>query len=62
MRIQIPIVVEMTDDQVREYADEYTLNDTSFKTIREDVRSYVLTCIQNSPAFAEIDADVTIKR
>jgi len=58
MRIQIPLVVEMTDDQVRNYANEYGLprkgGRLMAKEIVEDVRSYVLTCVQDSAAFGEI--------
>lgn len=73
MRIQIPLVIEMTDEQVKNYADEYGLSRDGeklmAKTVVEDVCSYVLTCIQDSAAFGEIGdgagtrgATVSIKR
>ena len=69
MRIQIPLVIEMTDEQVAAYAAEYGLSlPVRAKDIVDDVRSYVLTAIQDSPAFGEIgdgdgtrSADVSIK-
>jgi hypothetical protein len=74
MRIPVTIVVDMTDAQVEAYADEYGLprNDAGkvmARTIAQDVRSYVLTTVQESAAFGEIGdgngtraADVSIKR
>jgi len=56
----------MTDEQVEQYAGDYGLERAGngrvmAKTIVEDVRSYVLCAVQNSPAFLE-GADVSIKR
>jgi hypothetical protein len=68
MRIQIPLVIEMTDEQVADYAREYGLSlPVRAKDIVDDVRSYVLTAVQDSPAFGEIGngtraAEVSIKR
>ena len=67
IRIQVPLIIEMTAEQVQAYADEYGLGDGTgrpvpAKVIVEDVRSYVLTCIQDSAAFGEIGADVSIKQ
>jgi hypothetical protein len=61
MRIQIPVVVEMTDDQVAAYGLEFGLpHDGTTKLMArhvvEDVRSYVLTDLQGSTLgqFADI--------
>jgi hypothetical protein len=62
MRIQIPIVVEMTDEQVQAYANDYALDDTRAKTITEDVRSLVLTAVQGLFDGIAVGAAVTIKR
>jgi hypothetical protein len=62
MRIQIPLVIEMTDEQVQEYANEYALDDTRAKTIVEDVRRLVLTGVQGLFNGIATAADVTIKR
>lgn len=65
IRIQVPLVIEMTAEQAQAYADEYGLGDGSGKVrareIVEDVQSYVLTCIQDSAAFGDGAATVTIK-
>ena len=62
MRIQIPIVVEMTDEQVKQYANEYglTVDGTRIlaKDIVKDVRENVLHSIQG---YFDDFADVTIK-
>lgn len=71
MRIQIPIVIEMTDDQVETYADKYALprngaGKVMAKDIVEEVRSYVLTLVQECAPFGVTQgtrgADVSIKR
>jgi hypothetical protein len=72
IRIPITLVVEMTGGQVRSYAEEYGLprkgGSLTAKEIVDDVRSYVLTRVQESPAFGESygggarGADVSIKR
>jgi hypothetical protein len=73
MRIAIPLVIDMTDEQVEQYAAEYGLPASNGKVrardVVDDVRSYVLTCVQDSAAFGETGtgdgtrgADVTIKR
>jgi hypothetical protein len=63
VRIQVPIVIEMTDEQVKQYAAEHGLPADGgrlyAKEVVADVQSYVLTCIQDSAAFG---AEVTIKR
>lgn len=57
MRIQVPLVIEMTDEQVRQYAGEYGLPAQGGKLyareIVEKVQGYVLTCVQDSAAFRE---------
>ena len=57
MRIAVTLVIDMTDEQVKQYADEYGLpakGGTLYaREVVEDVRSYVLTCIQDSAAFGE---------
>ena len=71
MRIQVPLVIDMTDEQVKQYADEYGLPALGGKLyareIVANVQSYVLTCIQDSVAFGETGdgtrgAAVSIKR
>jgi hypothetical protein len=73
MRIAVTLVIDMTDDQVKAYADGYGLPRDGgrlyAREVVEDVRSYVLTAVQDSPAFGEIGdgdgtrgADVSIKR
>jgi hypothetical protein len=64
MRIVVPVVVEMTSQQVGAYAGEqglphcgYVLHDSD---IREDVRSVVLAAIKASPLF-EFGASVSLK-
>ncbi len=73
MRIQVPLVIEMTDEQVRQYADEFGLPAKGgrlyAREVVEDVQRYVLTCVQDSAAFGETGdgndtrgAGVSIKR
>jgi hypothetical protein len=73
VRIAITLVIEMTDEQVRQYADEYGLPASGgrlyAREVVEDVQSYVLTCVQDSAAFGETGdgngtrgADVSLKR
>ncbi len=59
MRIQVPLVIEMTDEQVKEYANDYALPGSTAKVVTEDVRKNVLHSIQG--LLGEV-ADVTIKR
>ena len=66
MRIVVPVVIDMTDEQVKVYADEYGLDVRgdgmpAAKDMVADVRSTVLTAIQGSPAFYESGASVTLK-
>lgn len=60
IRIQIPLVIEMDDEQVKEYVRDNNLPNHDgplrAKDIVEDVRRYVQYSIQGL-----IDADVTIK-
>lgn len=59
MRIVVPVVVDMTDPQVAEYAADSGIG-TRAKDVVASVRSYVLTAVQESPALAGT-ADVTLK-
>lgn len=72
IKVQVPLVIEMTGEQVAAYAEEYGLpkegGPLRARHIVEDVRAYVLTCVQDSAAFGEIGlgdgtraADVSIK-
>lgn len=65
MRIAVTLVIEMTDEQVKVYADEYGLAKPGFRLyardVVEDVRSAVLAAIQGSPVFCEGGADITLK-
>ena len=63
MRIAITLVIEMSDQQVKDYADAYGLPlPIRAKDIVDDVRRQVLTGIQDSTAFGDGGADVSIKR
>jgi hypothetical protein len=66
IRVQVPLVIEMTAEQAQAYADEYSLSDgknpVRARVIVEDVQSYVLTWIQDSAAFGASAATVTLKR
>jgi hypothetical protein len=57
MRIAVTLVIDMTDEQVQQYADEYGLPAKGGRLYAreavEDVQRYVLTCIQDSAAFGE---------
>ena len=62
MRIQVPLVIEMTDEQVKQYAAEYGLpaqgGQLYAREVVQNIRSYVLACVQDSAAFGS----VSIKR
>lgn len=64
MRIPIPLVVDMTDEQVAEWASLNQLpgagSHVMAKDVGDDVRSHVLTVL-NSGILARF-ADITIKR
>jgi len=70
IRIQVPLVIDLDDEQEAAYAREYGLPRKGGKLMaREivaDVQSYVLTAIQDSAAFGETGgqrgASVTLKR
>lgn len=73
MKVVIPVVVEMTDEQVAAYANEYGLTPPGsgpyVREIAADIREYVLGCVQESAAFGEIGdgygtrgAEVSIRR
>ena len=57
MRIAVTLVIDMTDEQVQQYADEYGLPAKGgrlyTREVVEDVQRYVLTSVQDSPAFGE---------
>jgi len=59
MRIPITLVIEMTDEQVQQYANEYGLSDTRAKTVVDDVRSNVLSDVRG---LLDSFGTVTIKR
>ena len=65
MRITIPVVIDLTDQQILDYADEYGLPRNGgrlmAREVAEDVREYVLNALRQSPAFYEGRADVSIK-
>jgi hypothetical protein len=73
MRIPVTLVIDMTDQQVEQYAAEYGLPAKGgrlyAREVVEDVRRYVLTQVQDSAAFGEAGdgtgargAAVSIKR
>lgn len=66
MRIAVTLVIEMTDEQVKNYAGEYGLTvDGSrirVKDVANDVRSLVLTGVQGLFDGIASGATVTIKR
>jgi hypothetical protein len=57
MQIKVPVIIEMTDEQVADYARTYGLPADGGKLytreVVEDVRAYVLGCVQESAAFGE---------
>jgi predicted transcriptional regulator len=57
MRIVVKVAVEMTPDQVAAYCAD---NGVDRGEIREDIRSYIRTALQDSPALGESGADVTV--
>lgn len=70
MRIQVPLVIEMSDEQVQQYANEYGLPAQGgrlyAREVVEDVQSLVLTLIQDSATFGDdgngARATVSIRR
>jgi hypothetical protein len=66
MRVVIPVVIDMTDAQVQDYADEYGLPLSNggkpyAREVVADVRAYVLNSLQQCPAFYEGRADISIR-
>ena len=62
MRIPVPLVIDMTDQQAADYAAEFGLGDggkVMAKDMVNDVRRYVLTALQGS-TLGQF-ADVSIK-
>jgi hypothetical protein len=66
MRIQIALVIEMTGDQVKDYAELAGLphggGPLRTKDIVEDVRGHVLASVQSLDDLYSVGASVTIKR
>jgi hypothetical protein len=67
MRIAITLVIEMSDAQVADYAEyagipQQATGHFRAKDIVEDVRGYVRNCVQDSAAFGDGAADISIKR
>jgi hypothetical protein len=72
MRIPVTLIIDMTDAQVQDYAEVQGIplangGKPYAKDIVEDVRRYVLTAVQDSPAFGQTGlgaraATVTIKQ
>ena len=65
IRIPVPLVIEMTPEQVQVYANENGLprdgGPLRNREIVEDVRAYVEHVVQESYSFGNGGADVTIK-
>jgi hypothetical protein len=65
IRVTIAVVIDMTGDQVQGYADEYGLPREGgrlyAREVVEDVREYVLSALQQCPAFCEGRATVSLK-
>lgn len=65
MRIQIPLVIEMTDEQVKDYAELAGLphhgGPLRAKDVVDDLRAHVLSSVQQLNDIVESGADVTIK-
>jgi len=57
MRVTVTVVIEMTGEQVRDYASSYGLpregGTLRARHVVEDVREYVLNAVGESPAFGE---------
>jgi hypothetical protein len=66
MRIQVPLVIEMTDEQVKEYAGFAGLphhgGPLRAKDVVDDVREHVLASVQALDDLCSVGADVSIKR
>jgi hypothetical protein len=61
MRIAVPLVIEMNDEQLANYAKFNGLGEKPrAKDVVAEVRSYVLTCIQDAGDFTGGAADVSI--
>lgn len=62
IRIPVTLVIEMDDDQLASYANLNGLGEKPrAKDVVTEVRSYVLTCIQDAGDFTGGAADVSIK-
>lgn len=67
MRIAVTLVIELSDQQVADYAERAGIPQQATghfraKDIVDDVRGYVRNCIQDSAAFGDSGADISIKR
>ena len=67
MRIAVTLVIEMSDQDVADYALEHGVPQQPTghfraRDIVDDVRGYVLTQIKGSASFYDSAADITIKR
>lgn len=66
-QVQVPLVIEMTDKQAREYAASQTppLTGDGFirmKDLVASVQARALTAVQGAPEFSGQAAKVTLKR
>jgi hypothetical protein len=57
MRIAVKVTVEMTPEQISDYCDFNAVNRAG---VREDVRDYIRMSLQDSPAFTQGGADVSV--
>ena len=58
MRIAVQVIVDMTPKQAASYCD---VNAVERREIRDDIRAYIRTALQDSPAFTGGGADVYVK-
>jgi hypothetical protein len=65
IRIPVPLVIELTDDQEAVYCEEYGLVRDGVmplaREVAESVRAAVLAQLQHGPVFCESGATITIK-
>lgn len=57
MKIAVKVTVEMTPEQVAGYCGDYGVER---REMRDDIRSYILMRLQDSAAFGDGAADVTV--
>lgn len=58
MKIAVQVIVEMTPEQASTYCHE---NSVERHEIRDDIRTYIRTALQDSPAFGDGAADVSVR-